>query len=169
MIKRLLFLLLVICSLSVKAQIPTISQLIRATVSNDRDQATMSLLQRHNYDFKFKNQNGYNTNFVYGYNCMVSYEEWPDGVNVHPTPKTASASIAEACVYDQKCVTLKIYVYSKAEMKKWLAQLKALGYKTTSNSGYTNNYLGRVWEYAAPGKPLIRIWNDNVDTYILYI
>lgn len=170
--KRLLFIVLMISgAISIFAQTPTVGELIHIfNVKNEeRNIRSNHLLQGNGYEPKFNERDGSYNYIIYSRNCRVVREDSRNGMAFHPDRENADASIIVAYVPKGKKIlkALEVQVYSKAQMRRWVGELRSLGYKSTDGSGIGNQ--GRSWEYAAPGKPFITIWNDHSNTYILSI
>ena len=151
------------------AQAPSISTIVNAIqkVTNANPQPVLDMLGAAGYEYRFSTEESGIKKYVYSKNCKVLHEEYRNGLEYLPANGSSSSSIVIISAQGIRLKRINIQIYSDAGFKTWVSQLRALGYKSTPNGGMGNQ--GRDWEYAAPGKPTISIWNDFSNTYVLTI
>lgn len=149
------------------AQAPSISALTTAfkRVTNSNPKPVADMLDAAGYTYRFCKDYGGATEYVYSKNCKVIHEEHSNGIEYVPSRATASASIVTITAQGNNMTYMSVQIYTKAGFRTWVSQLKALGYRTTADSGAGNR--GQAWEYVAAGKPKVVIWNDYSNTYVL--
>lgn len=156
------------------AQAPSIGSLVKAfqqiTPSNPRP--LVDMLDAAGYVYRFSTiepDYGYGATAIYVYskNCKVMHEEYSNGLEYSPDIESPNASIIVLRAQGDNVKYMDVQIYSNSGFKTWVAQLKSLGYGSTSEGGTGNR--GRDWQYVATGKPSIGIWNDFSNTYVLTI
>ncbi|MDE7136267.1 MAG: hypothetical protein K2N91_06515 [Muribaculaceae bacterium] len=148
-------------------QSPSIASILNALTASSNVESVAQMLNAAGYTYRFEVSGYQAADYVFSKNCTVVHEEYSNGLNFHPNPENANSSIVVVHVTIAGVRRIEVNAYSNAEFRKWISQLKALGYKSTSDGGSGNR--GRAWEYAAKGKPDVSIWNDYSNTYVLSI
>lgn len=149
------------------AQVPSISSIITAFSARSNIKPVAEMLEASGYTYRFETSGYQSVEYVFSKNCQVIHEEYSNGVEYVPSPETANSSIITVNTSGDRVISISVNAYSSAIFRKWVSQLKTLGYRSTSDSGSGNR--GRSWEYVSRGKPKISIWNDYSNTYVLYI
>ena len=136
---------------------------LRQSVSAQNSQ-TSEILSKNGYVKSYQKSQ---TEFYFYKNCRLQIApENYKGIEIEASPMNEKASFI--CISTNPYGgIISITSYGKANFNKWVAQIKALGYRNNGNGGEGNQ--GRDWGYSKRGAPDLSIWNDYVDTYVLSV
>ena len=127
-----------------------------------KDDSYANILEKYGYNRSYQKSD---TQYYFYKNCRLLIA-LPNnsGVEIEASPKNEKATFIYLSFYEDGGY-ISVESYGKANFNKWVAQLKALGYKENGNSGEGTR--GRSWEYSKRGLPDVSIWNDYDSTYQL--
>jgi hypothetical protein len=136
---------------------------LRQSVSAQNSQ-TSEILSKNGYVKSYQKSQ---TEFYFYKNCRLQIApENYQGIEIEASPMNEKATFI--------CISTNPYggyisvtSYGKANFNKWVAQIKALGYRNNGNGGEGNQ--GRDWGYSKRGAPDLSIWNDYGNTYVLSV